>query len=68
MIIKKRNPFNGKFYEMDIPVTFEQLQKWEDGMLIQHAMPNLTTDQREFIMTGITPEQWVEMFRKGDEQ
>ena len=52
---------------MDIPVTEEQLAAWDSGTLIQNAMPNLTPDQREFIMTGITPEQWVEMFRKGDE-
>jgi len=68
MLIKRRNPFNGKVNTMDIPVTVEQLAAWDSGTLIQNAMPNLTPDQREFIMTGITPEQWVEMFRKGDEQ
>ena len=68
MIIKRRNPFNGKINEIDIPVTKEQLIAWENGTLIQHAMPNVSADHREFIMTGITPEQWVEMFRKGDEQ
>lgn len=68
MIIKRRNPFNGKINEMDIPVTTEQLIAWENGALIQNAMPNVSADHREFIMTGITPEQWVEMFRKGDEQ
>ena len=67
MLIKRRNPFNGKINVMDIPVTEEQLAAWDSGTLIQNAMPNLTPDQREFIMTGITPEQWVEMFRKGDE-
>jgi hypothetical protein len=31
-------------------------------MLIQEAMPNLSADDREFIMTGITPEEWNSAF------
>jgi hypothetical protein len=27
-------------------------------MLIQEAMPNLTPDEREFIKTGITNDEW----------
>lgn len=45
----------------NIPVTFEQLYQWEImGMNIQTVMPDLTDDQREFIMTGITPDEWDE--------
>ena len=47
---------------MDIPVTVDQLEAWEDGELIQNAMPSLTPDQREFIMTGVTPEEWENSF------
>ena len=43
---------------MDIDVTHEQIALWEGGMLIQQAMPNLCEDEREFIMTGITPQEW----------
>lgn len=43
----------------DIPVTFEQLYQWEViGRNIQDVMPELTDDQREFIMTGITSDEW----------
>lgn len=49
---------------MDIPVTEAQLQSWEfGGELIQNAMPDLTPDQREFIKTGITPDEWDTMFK-----
>lgn len=51
---------------MDIPVTQEQLDNWEQGMLIQNAMPNLTDSQREFIMTGIIDEEWHVMMRMLD--
>ena len=62
MIITKRSPFSGKVHEMDIPVTQKQIDAWQNGVLIQDAMPNLTPDQREFIKTGITPEEWEETF------
>jgi len=47
---------------MDIDVTLEQMASWEQGELVQNAMPNLSADEREFIMTGITPTEWDEMF------
>lgn len=48
---------------MDIPVTLEQLQLYEMGeQPIQRLMPNLDDNQREFIMTGITEEEWDNAF------
>lgn len=46
--------------DREINVTTEQIAAWRSGMLIQNAMPDLTEDEREFIMTGITPEEWEE--------
>ena len=64
MIIKRVDPFTGKNNQWDIPVTEEQVRDWEEGSLIQNAMPNLNPDQREFIMTGITPGSWDETFKE----
>ena len=64
MLIKRVSPFSGEENEMEIPVTEEQLTNWKNGMLIQNAMPNLTPDQREFLMTGITAKEWDETFKK----
>ena len=47
---------------MEIPVTPIQIEVWEGGMLIQNAMPNISTSQREFIMTGISPNEWRDTF------
>tara|TARA_R100000234_G_C4931634_1_gene148761 strand:+ start:601 stop:747 length:147 start_codon:yes stop_codon:yes gene_type:complete len=47
---------------MEIDVTEEQIALWESGVLIQNAMPNLSADEREFIKTGITPEEWDSAF------
>ena len=47
---------------MEIAVSQDQLDAWSNGALIQNAMPNLNADEREFIMTGITPSEWTAMF------
>lgn len=62
MLIQRRSPLSGRTNEMDIPVTTEQLNAWQQGALIQNAMPNLSPAQREFLMTGITAEEWDGMF------
>ena len=43
---------------LDLDVTAEEIKAWKAGMLIQDAMPRLTTDEREFMMTGITAQEW----------
>lgn len=45
-------------------LTQEMLANWENGMLAQIAMPNLTPDEREFVMTGITADVWDKTFNE----
>ena len=61
MIISRVSLLTGVTHTRDIPVTREQLIDWDRGALIQDAMPNLTPDEREFIETGITNEEWEAM-------
>jgi len=62
MQIFNTNPMTGKPHAMEIDVTPEQIEKWQNGMHIQYAMPNLTADEREFFITGHTPETWDALF------
>jgi hypothetical protein len=62
MIITRKSPLSGKTNQMNIDVTAGQIARWELGELIQNAMPNLSADEREFIKTGITPEEWDTAF------
>ena len=62
MLIIRTSPFSVNTNSMEIEVTQEQLSSWENGTLIQNAMPHLSADEREFIMTGITPEEWDSAF------
>tara|TARA_R110000772_G_scaffold266171_1_gene388286 strand:+ start:4803 stop:4997 length:195 start_codon:yes stop_codon:yes gene_type:complete len=58
MKITRKSPFTGESTTMDIRVTQEQIDDWKSGTLIQNAMPNLTPDEREFIKTGLTSDDW----------
>lgn len=62
MQITKTCPFTHKSNTLDVPVTQAQLDAWHGGMLIQDAMPDLSADEREFLMTGIMPDTWDELF------
>lgn len=60
--IHNQSLLTGKTHSMTLDITPEAyitgLVQWEQGMLIQKAFPTLTADEREFIMTGTTPEEW----------
>lgn len=68
MLITRRSPLTGKDNTMDLPITQDQLDRWmrREG-LIQNIMPELTPDQREFLISGSTPEDWATMFPPEDE-
>ena len=73
MKITRKSMFSGKENTMELNVTQEMLdQCWSQngtgaGRHIQEVMPHLTPDEREFLMTGCTPEEWDEMFGGEDE-
>lgn len=67
MKITRTSLISGIENTLDLPVTPKQIDAYlMEGKLIQDAMPNLTADQREFIMTGITPEEWDETFKENE--
>lgn len=45
-----------------IVVSRDGYNRWKAGEFIQEALPKLTADQREALMTGICPKCWDEMF------
>jgi hypothetical protein len=59
-----RSPFSGKTHQATIRITREQYNRWKGGELIQNAMPHLSADEREFLMTGITPDEWDDVFKR----
>ena len=61
--VTRKSPFTGQTHTREIPVIEEKLIAWENTPnqlrpMVQHAFPELSADDREFILTGITPEEW----------
>jgi len=55
---------------MELPITQEHLDMYETvgDILVQDAFPNLDIGQREFLISGITPQEWEETFGEGDDE
>jgi hypothetical protein len=68
MMITRTSIASGITRTTDIPVTEAQLNLYINGTLIQKAMPSLTADEREFILTGMTSEEWEMMENECDDQ
>ena len=62
MKITKTSIQSGITRTLDLDVTLDEYASWRGGQLIQNAMPRLNADEREFIKTGVTAEEWEEMF------
>lgn len=68
MIITKVSQLTGITHSMDLNVTEEQMYVYEMGWgLLQNVFPDLPKEQREFIKTGITPEEWSLYFGELEE-
>ena len=68
--LTRTSDIDHKAYTMDIPMTFAEFKacfaKFQGGAHIQVAFPDLSADLREFVLSGITPEKWTEIF--GEEE
>ena len=45
-----------------VEVDLEQLEAWQNGELIQNAMPDLTLTEREQLISGLCPKCQTEIF------
>lgn len=66
MKVTRKSLFSGQVNTMDLDVTEEQLARWRAGENIQDVFPNLTADEREFLISGCLPDEWDEMFDDDD--
>jgi len=58
MKVTRTSMISGKVHTLDLPITEQQMEAYQNGALPQDAFPDLLAPQREFIKTGITPEEW----------
>jgi hypothetical protein len=64
MILKRKSILSGKVHELEIDITEKQYLDFQNDKLglIQNAFPHLSRDEREFIISGIHPDEWNEIF------
>ena len=63
MDITRRSLLTMREKTMRLRVTQPQLQAFYNGMYEQDAFPDLSSDERQFVATGITPEEMDIMFK-----
>ena len=61
MLITRTSAF-GVTRSKELPVTPEQISRWQSGELAQNVFTQLNAEEREFIISGNTNEDWDQMF------
>ena len=62
MEITRTSIYSGITRSRLLDITEEQIEAYRNGALIQNAFPDLDDVDREFFLTGITRNEWIEMF------
>ena len=68
--IERISPLTGNWNKIYVDITKEQIEEWNSPTrvrLIQDIFPNLSEEEREFIMTGYTSADWKEMEKAFEE-
>jgi len=68
MLITRTSQWSGKTHTLDLDVTQEQMERFENRIAnkeyVQTIFPHLSKAEREFILTGVTDEEWDTAFPK----
>ena len=70
MLITKISPLTGKTNSMEIAIdefTLFRVNHPERHECIQDIVPDLSADEREFLKTGFTTEDWDAMYPEEEE-
>lgn len=69
--LSRISTLTGKHHFRVIPMSIEAYSQgfyaWKRGALIQEAFPTLSAADREYILSGITPEEWADTFGHGED-
>ena len=68
MQVTRKSIFSGTTRTRDLPITRDQMDRFNAGQeLVQVIFPDLSPDDREFLLTGVTPEEWDAAFQDSDD-
>jgi hypothetical protein len=54
-------------HPFSITTKLSDANRWINGESIQNCFPNLSADDREILLSGISPNHWNELFGGGDD-
>jgi len=67
MQVTKQSVLTGKTHTLEIDISEAQHKRWKGGEMIQDVCPHLSADDREYLISGATAEEWTQFFGKKDE-
>ena len=65
MQVTRRSPLTGNVNTLELNVTQEQMQEFQSEgrqRLVQEIFCDASKEEREFILTGYTPQDWEQIF------
>lgn len=63
MLITKKSRISGIEHTREVAVDPDAYEIWKRGIgCVQDVFPHLSAEDREFLITGITPEEWDAIF------
>jgi len=74
MKISRISTLTGEYNTREINITLDQYNDWQnasendDNRFVQNAFKHLSADDREFLISGITPEEWDNAFGDYDDE
>lgn len=67
VLVTKVSLLSGKTNSMTLPIRQGEVEYWQQsGAMVQDVFPHLTAGEREFLISGITPDEWDDAF--GDDE
>lgn len=65
MQVTRYSPVSRRQNTLEINCTEEEIAAWANSsQLIQDAFPHLSPGEREFLLSGITPDEWEKLFEE----
>ena len=71
--VTSKSPFTGKYNSIRLDIPNEEFYSWCDKPRgfrppIQDAFPQLSADEREFIISGVAPGEWDTFMGSDDDE
>lgn len=67
-LVTRTSLVSGTTRTMILTATLDQWAALDKGALIQNALPHLSADDREFLLTGITGDEWERTFPEDEDK